>query len=39
MAPIKPNTSGSLEFLGIIREPDMQLRVKINENAEKHFPV
>jgi hypothetical protein len=39
MAPIKPNTSGSLEFLGIIREPDMQLRVKMNENADKHFPV
>jgi hypothetical protein len=39
MAPVKPNTSGSLEFIGIIREPDIQLRVKINENAEKYFPA
>jgi hypothetical protein len=39
MAPVKPNSSGHLELLGIIREPDMQLRVKINENAEKYFPA
>lgn len=39
MAPVKPNTSGSLELMGIIREPDMQLRVKINENAEAYFSV
>jgi hypothetical protein len=39
MAPVKPNTSGSLELIGIIRDPDMQLRVKINENAETYFPA